>query len=90
MKTKQNQSYSALCRAISFAGTQVALAKLLKTHDEKISQPHIQKWLKSPIGVPAEHCVSIESETPITRKELRPDDWQKFWPELAADSSNKP
>ena len=82
MDTSKNQSYDALQIAIHFAGSQVALANLLKKHDSMISQPHIQKWLRSPIGVPAEHCVSIEFETPVTRKELRPNDWHKFWPEL--------
>lgn len=30
-------------------------------------------------------CVSIEREThgQVTRKDLRPDDWQDIWPELA-------
>lgn len=30
-------------------------------------------------------CVSIEREThgQVTRKDLRPDDWQSIWPELA-------
>jgi DNA-binding transcriptional regulator YdaS (Cro superfamily) len=84
MDTQKNQSHESLCRAIAWAGSQVALANILKKHDDKISQPHIQKWLKSPVGVPPEHCVSIEKETPETRKQLRPNDWQKFWPELAA------
>lgn len=32
----------------------------------------------------AELCVSIEQATDgaVTRKDLRPDDWQKIWPEL--------
>lgn len=35
-------------------------------------------------GVPVKHCVPIEgiTEGKIHRKELRPDDWQKFWPEM--------
>jgi hypothetical protein len=36
----------------------------------------------------AKICVAIEEETkdlptPITRKMLHPDDWEKYWPELA-------
>jgi DNA-binding transcriptional regulator YdaS (Cro superfamily) len=32
-----------------------------------------------------EYCVAIERETggKVTRKDLRPDDWQAIWPELA-------
>lgn len=35
-------------------------------------------------GVPVEHCFAIEQATKgaVTRKDLRPDDWQKYWPEL--------
>jgi DNA-binding transcriptional regulator YdaS (Cro superfamily) len=32
-------------------------------------------------------CVSIERSTggAVTRRDLRPDDWQDIWPELAGD-----
>lgn len=35
-------------------------------------------------------CVSIEREThgQVTRKDLRPDDWQSIWPELAQTNPN--
>jgi len=35
-------------------------------------------------GVPLERCVAIERATNgiVTRKDLRPDDWQNIWPEL--------
>lgn len=34
--------------------------------------------------VPIEYCAQIEIATnnQVTRKDLRPDDWQKIWPEL--------
>lgn len=83
MDTQKNQSYEGLCEAIAFAGTQIALANLLKKYNVKISQPHIQKWLKSPNGVPPNYCVAIENETPVTRKKLRPNDYPTYWPELA-------
>ncbi|MBP7572597.1 MAG: helix-turn-helix domain-containing protein [Rhodoferax sp.] len=37
-------------------------------------------------GVPIEHCTAIEQRVngKVSRRELRPDDWQKIWPELAA------
>ena len=35
--------------------------------------------------VPIEHCAAIEQATngAVTRRDLRPDDWQRIWPELA-------
>lgn len=37
-------------------------------------------------AVPAEHCRTIVDFTngAVTVQELRPNDWQKYWPELAA------
>jgi DNA-binding transcriptional regulator YdaS (Cro superfamily) len=36
-------------------------------------------------GVPVVHCAEIERVThgAVTRRDLRPDDWQRIWPELA-------
>jgi DNA-binding transcriptional regulator YdaS (Cro superfamily) len=36
-------------------------------------------------GVPVEYCVAIEQATgsALTRIDLRPDDWHKYWPELS-------
>lgn len=36
-------------------------------------------------GVPAENCKRIEAATggKVTCKDLRPDDWANYWPELA-------
>ena len=82
MRAQNNQSFEALQKAITFAGSQVALANLLKKHKPNMTQSHIQKWLKSPIGVPSDSCVLIEQETGVTRQSLRPKDWRNFWPEL--------
>lgn len=37
-------------------------------------------------GVPIEHCPEIERLTAgaVTRRVLRPNDWQRIWPELTA------
>lgn len=39
-----------------------------------------------------ENCVLIEQATngAVTRKDLRPDDWQRIWPELAEVPSPRP
>lgn len=39
-------------------------------------------------GIPSEYCATLETwlkETsdPLSRKDLRPDDWYKWWPEIA-------
>lgn len=36
-------------------------------------------------GIPAEHCKTIELLTSgaVTCQEMRPNDWHKYWPELA-------
>ena len=74
-----NPSTAALLKAIAFAGSQSALARLLGK-----SQPHIFKWLNSPNSIPPEHCAAIERVTggAVTRQELRPHDWHLIWPEL--------
>lgn len=42
-------------------------------------------------NIPAEHCAGIEAAThgAVTRRDLRPDDWQKIWPELAASPAHQ-
>ena len=48
-------------------------------------------WRARQAPVPVEHCAAIELATDgkVTRKELRPDDWQRVWPELV-DSAAAP
>lgn len=41
--------------------------------------------------IPADHCKAIEkfSGGEVTCIEMRPDDWHKYWPELAAAQSQQ-
>ena len=32
--------------------------------------------------MPPEHCAVIEARTGVSRRDLRPDDWHRIWPEL--------
>ena len=43
----------------------------------------VTNW-KAKGEVPIEHCTPIEQATKgaVTRKDLRPNDWQAIWPEL--------
>lgn len=45
----------------------------------------ISQWANELRPVPPERCVEIERATAgqVSRKDLRPDDWHKIWPELA-------
>lgn len=60
--------------------TQISLAKLIG-----IAPSFVNQWVKGSRPVPITACVVIESVTngAVTRQELRPDDFQKIWPELA-------
>ncbi|NHC63197.1 transcriptional regulator [Paenalcaligenes suwonensis] len=46
----------------------------------------VYQWARCVRQVPAERCAEIERATngEVTRKDLRPDDWHRIWPELEA------
>lgn len=50
-----------------------------------VTPPVVSDWVTGKKGVPVERCVAIEIATggEVTRRDLRPDDWQNIWPELA-------
>jgi DNA-binding transcriptional regulator YdaS (Cro superfamily) len=62
---------NALERAVEAAGGQSALARGI---GGKIKQAHVWNWLNLAGGkVPAQHVISIEEFTGVSRHELRPD-----------------
>lgn len=74
-------------KAARLMGSQVALAASLQVTPVTVSQ-----WLRSPGArnarpVPPKQCVRIERVTQgaVTRRELRPDDWEEIWPEAARE-----
>lgn len=71
---------SAISRAAQFVGGLTPLAKMIG-----VSVPTVHEWKTLKRPVPASRCVAIEIATngAVTRKDLRPDDWQSYWPELA-------
>lgn len=66
-------------KAADIIGSQTALAAVLG-----VSKGAVSQWKDEDRRVPAAHCVAIERETKgaVTRRDLRPDDWQSIWPEL--------
>ncbi len=67
-------------RACQLAGGQAALARILGLTPAVINQ-----WVSERRPIPVERCFAIERAThgAVTRKDLRPADWQDIWPELA-------
>lgn len=75
----------AVSAAADIAGSQAALARALDA-----SAPTINQWAKGVRPVPEKMAVAIESITKgaVTRRDLRPNDWQQIWPELAQPSTS--
>lgn len=61
----------------------VGAANLARELD--VSPQAIHEWKKAKRPIPVDRCTQIELATAgaVTRKDLRPDDWEKIWPELA-------
>lgn len=82
-----NTHLTELAAAIELAahlvGGRKALAALLD-----VTQGAIGNW-KARGVVPIEHCPEIETLTQgrVTRQMLRPLDWRRIWPELAAQEA---
>lgn len=66
-------------------GTQRELASKLA-----ITPVLINQWANQKRPVPPDRCVQIERATngEVSRRDLRPDDWQDIWPELVDQSPN--
>jgi DNA-binding transcriptional regulator YdaS (Cro superfamily) len=54
-----------------------------------VSPSILHQWIKKIRPVAIQHVMAIETETggAVTRKDLRPDDWQKIWPEEPAEKA---
>lgn len=69
---------TAIERAFEAAGGITALASAIG-----VAQSAPSMW-RTRDSVPPLHCAAIESATggSVTRRDLRPDDWWRIWPEL--------
>lgn len=68
-------------KAAEIAGSEKALADWLG-----VTKAAVWQWKQQGRRTPIEHCPEIERRTEgaVTRRDLRPSDWQQIWPELAA------
>lgn len=57
-----------------------------------VAPPTVAEWCSGRRPVPVRRCRAIEEATGgrITRRDLRPDDWQDIWPELASSEQKQP
>lgn len=71
---------NALETAIESAGGVGKLAAAIG-----VGQPVVSNWRARGTTPDAAQCVAIERATKgaVTRRDLRPDDWQAIWPELS-------
>lgn len=61
-------------------GRQAALARHLG-----IKPPQVADWISRDKPIPVVHMAAIEvfTEGEVTRRDMRPDDFSRIWPELA-------
>ena len=69
---------------LSGRGSKAVLARAIGVHP-----PDLSDWLSGKRAVPVHHCVAIEraTEGAVSRRDLRPHDWQDIWPELVQPTS---
>jgi DNA-binding transcriptional regulator YdaS (Cro superfamily) len=74
------EQISPIEKAVRIVGGLTALANMIG-----VSAPTVHEWKTLKRPVPVLRCVSISQATngAVTLQDLRPDDWQKIWPELA-------
>ena len=78
---------NSLQKAVDAAGGQASLATRIG-----VKQQHVWNWINRGGRVPPERCVDIERVTgsTVTRRDLRPHDWWRIWPELINDEHPAP
>lgn len=69
-----------ICKALHI--TQADLAR-----DLGLNKASVTDWKKRPGAIPAQYCKYLErrlrlTDLPLTCADMRPHDWEKYWPEL--------
>lgn len=70
---------SAVSRVIHAVGGPAKVAELLG-----VSVQAVCFWRDGKRQMPVDHCATLERAAggKVTRRDLRPDDWHRIWPEL--------
>lgn len=70
----------------SYLNREDATSAAALARDVGVSPALVYQWRTGRRPVPVEHCAAIERVTggEVSRRDLRPDDWQRIWPELVA------
>lgn len=74
-------SKQAIEKAAKAAGSQEKLAAMFG-----LQKAAVTHWKRAKC-VPVEYCNRIEAATGVSRKLLRPKDWQKYWPEPVKETA---
>ena len=79
MKSGLKASAISAKRAIELLGGPVSAARCLNVDRYQT----VQSWTAN--GVPIVYCLAVEEAVggAVTRRDLRPADWHRIWPELA-------
>lgn len=74
-----NHNHTPITKACAIVGSQAEMARLLGIPVAAVSQ-----WVRGVRPVPDKHALAIEKATngKVTRKQLCPNTWQRYWPEL--------
>lgn len=72
---------TAISRAVRLAGGPGCLANHLNESIQTVCN-----WVARG-KAPANRCPAIEALTGVSRRELRPDDWGDYWPELTGEAA---
>ena len=72
-------------RGYAACGGVTRLAEAIGTSVQTVSNWRLR-------GVPIQMCAAVEIATQgaVTRRDMRPDDWHRIWPELVTDEHPAP
>ena len=76
----------AVQAVVDLVGSQAALARALQ-----VSAPTVNQWIKRRRPVPKALSPRIEALScgVVSRRDLRPNDWQDIWPELVQPTAQE-
>ncbi|MDQ2822755.1 MAG: YdaS family helix-turn-helix protein [Pseudomonadota bacterium] len=72
----------------TYISSQRGRAKQLAAQLKNVSPSYLSQMASGKAAISSTRCVEIELATngQVSRRDLKPDDWQEHWPELAEQS----